>query len=265
MNESVHLGRVSGIRLGANWSLLPISLLIAWTLAVELLPSAAPGYTTWGYWLFGVLTAAAFYACLLAHELAHALVARRHGVEVKSIVLWLFGGVAQLQGDTPTARAELQVAAAGPAASLAIAGTSAVASWLLGQVGVSSLLVASLGWLAGINVLLAAFNLLPVFPLDGGRILRALLWRRWGDRLSATTAAARVGMAGGFVLIAVGILEFLTGGGALSGIWLALIGWFITGAARQQRDRVSQRSELDDRRLGDTTHPITRGPASQSS
>src|SRR5947208_2174942 len=114
VNESVHLGRVSGIRLAANWSLLPISLLIAWTLAVELLPSAAPGYTTWGYWLFGVLTAAAFYACLLAHELAHALVARRHGVEVKSIVLWLFGGVAQLQGDTPTARAELQVAAAGP-------------------------------------------------------------------------------------------------------------------------------------------------------
>jgi Zn-dependent protease len=241
MNESMHLGRVSGIRLAANWSLFPISLLIGSTLAVSLLPAAAPGYSTWAYWLFGVITAAAFYACLLAHELAHALVARRHGVETRSIVLWLFGGIAQLQGDTPSARAELQVAAAGPAASLAIAAISAVASWLLGEIGISALLVASLGWLAGINALLAVFNLLPAFPLDGGRILRALLWRHWGDRVRATTFAAGVGTAGGFVLIAIGILEFLTGG-ALGGIWLALIGWFITVAARQQRERVRQHS-----------------------
>lgn len=254
MNESVHLGRVSGIRLGANWSLFPIFFLIAWTLSVALLPSAAPGYTTWSYWLFGVLTAAAFYACLVAHELAHALVARRHGVEVRSIVLWLLGGVAALQGDTPTARAEFQVAAAGPAVSLTIAGMSAAASWLFAQIGISSLVVASLGWLAGINVLLAAFNLLPAFPLDGGRILRALLWRRWDDRLRATTVAARVGIAGGFVLIAVGILGFLTGGGALGGIWLALIGWFITTAARQQRERAGRQP----------SHDATWGPASQS-
>src|SRR5581483_5404075 len=86
MNESVHLGRVSGIRLGANWSLFPILFLIAWTLAATLLPAAAPGYSAWGYWLFALLTAATFYACLLAHELAHALVARRHGVEVRGIV-----------------------------------------------------------------------------------------------------------------------------------------------------------------------------------
>jgi Zn-dependent protease/predicted transcriptional regulator len=258
MNESVHLGRVSGIRLGANWSLFPILFLVAWTLAATLLPSAAPGYTTWGYWLFGLLTAAAFYACLLAHELAHALVARRHGVQVKGIVLWLFGGVAQLQSDTPTARAELQVAAAGPAASLAIAGIMAVASWLLGEAGISSLLVSSLGWLAGVNLLLAAFNLLPAFPLDGGRILRAVLWRRWGDRLRATTVAARVGTAGGFLLIAVGIFEFLTGGGGIGGIWLALIGWFITVAARQQQEQVRRHSHLGVLRVRDamTSDPL---------
>jgi Zn-dependent protease/predicted transcriptional regulator len=251
MNESVHLGRVSGIRLGANWSLFPILFLVAWTLAATLLPSAAPGYAAWGYWLFGILTAAAFYACLLAHELAHALVARRHGVQVKGIVLWLFGGVAQLQSDTPTARAELQVAAAGPAASLAIAGIMAGASWLLGEGGISSLLVSSLGWLAGINLLLAAFNLLPAFPLDGGRILRAVLWRRWGDRLRATTVAARVGTAGGFLLIAIGIFEFLTGGGGIGGIWLALIGWFITVAARQQQEQVRRHSHLGVLRVRD--------------
>jgi Zn-dependent protease/predicted transcriptional regulator len=251
MNESVHLGRVSGIRLGANWTLFPILFLVAWTLAATLLPSAAPGYAAWGYWLFGILTAAAFYACLLAHELAHALVARRHGVQVKGIVLWLFGGVAQLQSDTPTARAELQVAAAGPAASLAIAGIMAGASWLLGEGGISSLLVSSLGWLAGINLLLAAFNLLPAFPLDGGRILRAVLWRRWGDRLRATTVAARVGTAGGFLLIAIGIFEFLTGGGGIGGIWLALIGWFITVAARQQQEQVRRHSHLGVLRVRD--------------
>lgn len=258
MKESLHLGRVSGIRIGANWSLLPIFLLIAWTLAVTLLPAAAPGDAGWGYWLFGILTTAAFYACLLAHELSHALVARRHGVAVKSIVLWLFGGVAQLQSDTPTARAELEVAAAGPAASLGIAATSAATAWILAQLGVSSLLVESLAWLSGINVLLAVFNLLPAFPLDGGRILRALLWRRWGDRVRATNAAARVGTVAGFVLVGVGILEFVAGGGALGGLWLALIGWFIATAARQQRDQVKLRANAGDLRVADamTANPV---------
>src|SRR5207248_840505 len=101
LNESLHFGRIGGIRIGANWSLLPIFFLIAWSLAVVLLPAAAPGFTDWGYWFFGLLTAAAFYGSLLAHELSHAFVARRHGVFVKGIVLWLFGGVAQLEGDTP--------------------------------------------------------------------------------------------------------------------------------------------------------------------
>ena len=240
MNESVGLGRIAGVRVGVNWSLLPIFALIAWSLASALLPSAAPGYSIWGYWVFAVLTTVAFYASLLAHELAHALVARRHGVNVRSIVLWVFGGVAQLESDTPGPRAELEVAAAGPAASFVLAGAGAAAASLLGLVGVSSLMVAAVVWLAGINVLLALFNLLPAFPLDGGRILRALLWRHWQDRLRATAVAAKVGRAGGFALIAVGAAQFLAGGGALSGIWLALIGWFITVAARQQPELLRQ-------------------------
>jgi Zn-dependent protease/CBS domain-containing protein len=234
MNESVGLGRIAGIRVGLNWSLLPTFVLLAWSLAVNLLPSAAPGYSTAGYWVFALLTTAAFYASLLAHELAHAVVARRHGVQVQSIVLWVLGGVAQLQGDSPHPRAELEVAAAGPAVSFGLAASGAVVAGLLGVLGLSPLLVAAVAWLAGINVLLGLFNLLPAFPLDGGRILRAALWHRWRDRARATAVAAKVGRIAGFGLIALGAIEFLAGGGALNGIWLALIGWFVTVAAQQQ-------------------------------
>jgi len=245
MNESLHLGRIGDIRIGLNWSLFPIFFLIAWSLAEVLLPAAAPGFTGGGYWFFALLTAVAFYVSLLAHELSHAFVARRHGVAVKGIVLWLFGGVAQLEGDTPDARAELHVAAAGPATSLGIAAITAVVAWFLDLIGVSALMVASVSWLAGINALLAAFNLLPAFPLDGGRILRAVLWRRWSDRLRATAVATKVGQVAGYGLIAVGTVEFLTGGGALGGIWLALIGWFITVTARRQNELVNERARAE--------------------
>ena len=259
MNESVHLGHVGGIRIAANWSLAPIFVLITWSLAATLLPAAAPGYATWGYWAFGVLTAAAFYASLLAHELAHAFAARRHGVRVRSIVLWLFGGVAQLEGDTPGARAELEVAAVGPATSVAIALLGFALASLLGALGVSALMVAAVRWLAFINLVLALFNLLPAFPLDGGRILRAVLWHRWKDRARATSVAAKVGKVGGFGLIAVGAVVFLAGGGALGGIWLAVIGWFIVVAADQQRERVTERSRVGELRVADA---MSRDPLS---
>ena len=234
MNESIGLGRITGIRVGLNWSLLPIFLLLVWSLAESLLPSAAPGFAGWGYWTFALLATAAFYGSLLAHELGHSLVARRHGVRVISIVLWLLGGVAQLEGDTPDPRAELEVAIAGPAVSFGLAAIGAGVAWLLAQLGIGALMVAAVGWLAGINALLGLFNLLPAFPLDGGRILRAALWRRWRDRPRATAVAGKVGRVVGFGLIAVGAAEFLAAGGALNGIWLALIGWFVIVAAQQQ-------------------------------
>lgn len=258
MNESLHLGVIRGIRVGINWSLLPIFMLIVWSLAQTSLPYAAPGYSMWGYWVFAALAAAAFYASLLAHELAHALVARRRGVDVSGIVLWLFGGVAQLEGDTPDPRAELEVAAAGPATSLGLAAAGVAAGWLLAHVGASSLLVSSVQWLALVNSLLALFNLLPAFPLDGGRILRALLWRHWRDPVRATEVAAKLGRVIGFAMIAVGIVEFLAGGGAFGALWLTLIGWFITVAADQQRERVSQQSRVAGLRVADamSRHPL---------
>ncbi len=234
MNESIGLGRIAGIRVGLNWSLLPVLVLLTWSLAATLLPSAAPGYSGSGYWTFALLATAAFYGSLLAHELGHALVARRHGIRVNRIVLWMLGGVAQLERDTPDSRAELEVAVAGPAVSFGLAAVGAVVALLFAVIGVSALIVATVAWLAGINALLGAFNLLPAFPLDGGRILRAILWRRWSDRDRATAVSARIGRMVGFVLIAAGAIELLAGGGLLNGVWLALIGWFLAVASRQQ-------------------------------
>ena len=254
MNESVYLGRIGGVRVGMNWSLVPVFLLVAWSLAVGQLPAEAFGYTRSAYWATAVVTSVAFFASLVAHELSHAVVARRHGVETRGIVLWLFGGVAQLEGDTPDARAELRVAAAGPAMSLALAAVSGAAAWLLGRTGQSALLVAAVAWLAGINALLGVFNLLPAFPLDGGRVLRAFLWRRWRDRLRATAAAAWAGKVVGYGLVGLGALELLAGG-ALGGVWLGMIGWFVATAAGQQGEQASRSARFGGLRVADAMTP----------
>ncbi|HEX5267289.1 MAG TPA: site-2 protease family protein [Acidimicrobiales bacterium] len=254
MTESVYLGRIGGVRVGINWSLVPVFVLVAWSLAVGQLPAETLGYTRSAYWAAAVVTSVAFFASLLAHELAHAVVARRHGVQTRGIVLWLFGGVAQLEGDMPNARAELRVAAAGPATSLALAVVTGAGAWVLDHTGQSALLVAAVAWLSGINALLGLFNLLPAFPLDGGRVLRAFLWRHWRDRLRATAVAATAGKVVGYGLVALGGVEVLTGG-ALGGIWLGMIGWFVATAAGQQRERVSERGRFGSLRVSDAMTP----------
>jgi Zn-dependent protease len=232
MNESIHLGRIGRTRIGLNWTLIPVAFFITWGLA-DGLPHEVAGYPAGAYWLAGALTALAFYASLLAHELAHAVVARRQGQSVRGIVLWLFGGLAQIEGDSPDAGSEFRLAAIGPLTSFVVAGLAAAGAWVLSWLGVVPLAAAALGWLAGINLLLGGFNLLPAFPLDGGRVLRAILWRRSGDRDRATLGAARTGRVLGFVLVAFGLYETLFAGN-FSGLWLALVGWFISGSATQQ-------------------------------
>jgi len=231
MNESVHLGRIFGIPVGANWSLLVVFWLIAWSLADTELPGAAPHYSHAAFWLAGALAAVVFYACLLAHELAHAVVARRAGMVVDGIVLWLFGGVSRLEGDAATPDTELRVAVAGPATSAGLGIAFWMATLAVGQP--SSLLSAVTGWLGWINLMLAAFNLMPAFPLDGGRVLRALLWRRHGDKTRATASAGRAGEMFGYVLIVLGLLDFLAGA-TLGGLWFVFLGWFLLGAARAE-------------------------------
>lgn len=262
MRASIHLGRIGGIRVGLNWSLLPIAVLFAWSLASGQLPYEVGGYPHAAYWLAAVVTTAAFFACLLAHELSHAVVARRRHLQVDSIVLWLLGGMAQMQTEPDDPGTELRVSMAGPAMSLFVAVALGLSAWAFHELAISPLVVASVAWLAGINALLGFFNLLPALPLDGGRVLRALLWRHWGDRARATNAAAGTARVIGGALIGLGAAELLLQG-SFEGAWIALIGWFIFAVAGQQQQRVAVGDRLGRPRVADAmSGPPVSVPAS---
>jgi Zn-dependent protease len=260
MRQTVPLGRVAGIRIGMHWSVLVMVLLIGWVLRAEVLPAMTPRQPAVAYWLVAVLGAAAFMAALLAHELAHSLVARRSGVPVISITLWALGGISELGRQPPTARADLRIAIAGPATSL---GAGLVFGGLAAAVragGGPAIAVAALAWLAAMNVLLAVFNLLPGAPLDGGRILRAFLWRRHGDRVRAAQSAAAAGRLLGAALMALGVGEILLWADA-GGLWLALMGMFLMTAAAAEATAETAAAALAGMRVGDvmTAHPDIGG------
>ncbi len=242
MSETFSLGRIAGIRVGVNASVLVIVLIIAGGLALGRFPLVLPGRGVVAYVAAGLFAAAAFLASLLAHELAHALVARRNGVEVEGITLWLLGGVARLRGGARSAGAEFRIAGVGPLTSLVLGLLFGVCAMLARLLGADGLPVAVLDYLAGINVVLAVFNLVPAAPLDGGRLLRALLWRLRGDPWASAVTAARAGRVFGFLLIALGIFQVVTGRG-FGGLWLALVGLFVVNAAsaEEQHARVSGR------------------------
>ena len=234
MRDSLRLGRIAGFPVAVHWSVLVVALLLAWGLAEGVLPESAPGHTAATYWLVGVPGALLLLCSLLAHEISHAVVARRAGVDVDGLTLWMFGGVARLRGEAPTARADLRIAVVGPATSLVLAVAFGLVWWLLDTLGQPALAVSVTGWLAGVNLLLAVFNLVPGAPLDGGRVLRALLWERWGDRDRAAAAATNAGQLVGYMLVGFGLLAFF-GGDYVGGLWLILIGWFLHGAARAEQ------------------------------
>src|SRR5438445_11589438 len=190
MSSSIRLGRLFGIDIGANWSLVFVFALITWTLANQVLPVDVPGQGAPAYWVAGGIGAVAFYACLLAHELAHALVARRNGVKVAGIALWLFGGVSQLDGEPASARSEALIAGVGPLTSFVVA---AIAFGLALATTGNKLITDLFSWLTFVNLALGLFNLVPAFPLDGGRLLSSILWWRSGSRQKGVHNAVRVG------------------------------------------------------------------------
>ncbi|WP_238012318.1 site-2 protease family protein [Dactylosporangium sp. AC04546] len=258
MTSSFRLGRVAGVEVGANWSVLIVLALIAWLLAAGRLPAGYPGRPAWAYAVAGILAAVVFLLGLLAHEASHAVFARRNGLDVEGITLWVFGGVARLRGEPSTPGAEARIAGAGPAVSLLIGLVFAAVAAVLAAAGRPGLVLGTARWLAGINLLLAAFNLFPAAPLDGGRLLRAGLWKWRGDRVWATVAAARTGQAFGVALIAFGLGQMLLGA-AIGGLWLLLIGWFIVSAAAGEQRQARLGSALAGIRVADvmTPDPVT--------
>jgi Zn-dependent protease/CBS domain-containing protein len=258
MGDDVRLGRIAGVAVGASWSLLVILALITWILGSEVLPVAAPDAHPAAHWAVAAVTAIAFLASLLAHELAHSIVARGRGIEVEGITLWMFGGMSRLKGEAPDARTEERMALAGPLASLALGAAMTVLAVLLAGAHAPDVVAAAIAWLGLMNGMLAVFNLLPAYPLDGGRVLRAIIWRRTGDLRRATAAATTTGIRFGYGLIALGAVGAVAGAG-LGGIWLALLGWIVLNAARAEQAGLELRHLLGGVRVADmmTPDPVT--------
>ncbi|WP_159844095.1 site-2 protease family protein [Nocardia sp. CY41] len=253
IHRTFPLGRIAGIRLGAHWSVLVTVGLCTWVLGSYLTGTAGTAVV----WATAVIGAIAFCAALLAHELAHSIVARRSGVRVDVIVLWLLGGVSELTEEPRDARTDLRIASAGPLTSLGIAAVAFLAGLASAAVDPDGPATAVLVWLAVMNTILGLFNLLPGAPLDGGRVLRAVIWRRTGDRLRAATSAARSGQFLGTVLLMIGIAEIVLFG-HLGGLWLMLLGWFLQSAAHAELTVAGLRHRLGDSRVRDvmTPHPM---------
>jgi Zn-dependent protease/CBS domain-containing protein len=253
MTETIRLGEIAGVRIGVNWSVIVIFLLITFGLAAGRFPMLYPDLPAGAYVAAGLAAGVVFLLSLLAHEVAHTIVALRNGVPVESITLWLLGGVARMSGDASTPGAAIRIAAIGPAVSLILAAAFAVTALAVQALGFSGLGPGVFWWLALINGLLAVFNLIPAGPLDGGRVLRGFLWKRSGERYGSAITAARIGQGFGWVLIAFGVASFLAVG--LGGLWLALIGWFLTFMARAEEDQAQASQLLGGVRVRDVMTP----------
>jgi Zn-dependent protease/CBS domain-containing protein len=255
MEDSVRIGKIAGIRVGAHWSFLVVLGLIASGLTLGL-SADYPGQREGSYLLAGAIGALALSGALLAHELGHAVMARRQGVPVEGITLWLLGGVTRMHGEAASPGGALRVALVGPLVSLGAALAFGVLALALDGAGAPGLVEGTARWLARANLVLAAFNLIPAAPLDGGRVLQALLWQRRGDRWAASATAAQAGRAFGYLLIGLGVLDAITGVG-IGGLWSVLLGWFLVAAARAEQASAEARIGLQGLRVGDV---MTRDP-----
>lgn len=240
---SFQLAKVHGIPVRLHFTLVIVFFLIAWTLASSFMPQYFPNLTTAQYWIMGAAGAVILFVSVFLHELMHSVVAMRYGMKVRQIVLFIFGGVSDISEDTKDFRKEFNIAIAGPAASFAIAAVLAALwwslSWIIEDDGVAAGGMQAAGQVvqgvllygAITNALLGAFNLIPAFPLDGGRILRAGLvrWKKSYDE--ATKIAARVGIAISYGFMGIGFLAMITGA-FISGVWILLIGWFLNSGAQ---------------------------------
>lgn len=228
--KGIRLGRILGFEVSLDASWFIILFLVVWSFSSGVFPAQVPGLSPPVYLLMGVIGAVLFFVSLLAHELSHSVIARRKGIEVDGITLFLFGGVARTKSEATTPGDEFWIAFVGPLMSFAIGGLLTFGSTALAGAGVHPGIVAVLQYIGILNILLAVFNLLPGFPLDGGRVLRAIVWKITGDMRRATQVASLAGRGVGYLLIAVGAWQALSGN-VVGGLWLGFIGWFLRNAA----------------------------------
>ena len=230
------------VRVDASW--LVIAVLVTWSLASGVFPYLYPGISRETYWTMGVLGALGLFASIVAHEFCHSLVARKVGIPMKGITLFIFGGVAEMGDEPPTARAEFMMAIVGPLSSMAIGAVFYLIYRYGESAGWNTPVNGVIYYIAFINGILAAFNLLPAFPLDGGRVLRSILWGAKGNLRWATRVSSTIGSAFGLGLIFLGILRFVSGE-VIGGVWMFLIGLFLRNAAQMSYQQLLVRKALE--------------------
>jgi Zn-dependent protease/predicted transcriptional regulator len=257
MQAQVQLGRVFGIRIGLHYSWFLIAILIVFSLSGQF----ATVHRDWSpgvVWGTAILTALLFFICIVLHELGHSVVAQSRGIRVPSIVLFALGGVSQMERESPDAKTEFWMALAGPLVSFVLGllclGSAHAMGWAGPTSSAASPLVAMLGWLAYINFMLGAFNLVPAYPLDGGRVFRAAAWWVTHSIERATRIASFVGQIFGFLFILAGLWQFFHGQG-FGGLWIAFIGWFLLDAARSSRVQVEVMHALAGIKVRDVMEP----------
>ena len=229
MRSSFRLGRILGIEIRIHISWLLIFAFLTWSLAAGYFPSLLPNAPTAEYWALGAISSIALFASVLAHEIGHSFVARRNGIPVKDITLFIFGGASNITKEAETAGAEFRMAFTGPVVSFVLGAIFLAVYYAAGGSGSKTAFSAAMLYLGQINFVLGAFNLLPGFPLDGGRVFRSIVWSINHDALKATRIAATTGQVIAYIFIFGGIaLAFVNG---ISGLWLAFIGWFLASAA----------------------------------
>lgn len=241
--REIRLGKILGFEINIDWSWLLIFILVVFTLARGYYPFHYPHFSAATYWWLGVLSALLLFVSVIIHELMHSVIARRYGTNIQGITLFIFGGVSKIADEPKTAKEEFWMAIVGPLTSIAL-GAIFYGLYLSGtNLGWPLPLIALLFYLSWINFVLGIFNLIPGFPLDGGRVLRSIIWGATGNLVKATRYVSYIGQAFGYLLMLYGFLYIVTGF-FVSGLWFIFIGWFLAGAARSSYQQLLVRQTL---------------------
>ena len=248
---SANIGKILGIPIRIHWTLWLVFLLIAWSLADGYLPIVYPGLGALTYWAIGAVSALLLFISVLLHELSHSYIAKKNGLPIARITLFFFGGVSEMSEEPKDAGLEVRMALAGPLTSFAIAGVLGALWYVSRLVSAPVPIIAILGYNAVINVALGAFNLVPAFPLDGGRVLRGSLWGRSKNLLKATRNATRVSEALSLIMIAAGLLLVVATADIFNGLWIIFLGWFIRSGAETSLKQTEMTEALHGISVGD--------------